>query len=223
MLTLLIETCTERAIAAVFENECLLKHTDLPFGYNNSKFLLPALEALLSDTGISMADLSLIAAGIGPGSYTGIRVGAITAKSLAYALKIPLAGICSLEGFVPQKNGKFAAMIDAKIGGAYLLSGQKSEAGIIYFSEPKVCPIDRIGEELHGIEIIVTPDSRNIRPKIMEAIPNMPLEWEESGPNPSHLIRSAMKKWNDGTLSHDGQLELLYLRKTQAEIEKEAL
>jgi tRNA A37 threonylcarbamoyladenosine modification protein TsaB len=63
---------------------------------------------------------SLIAVGIGPGSYTGIRVGAALAKTLAYGWNIPLLGFCSLKAFEP-----LPVLIDARMGGFYALLDNK--------------------------------------------------------------------------------------------------
>ena len=124
MLTLLIEASTERGMIAILDKENILFHEELPFGYNNSKYLLPTIEKALHVTNLSVKQLSTIAVGIGPGSYTGIRIAAATAKALSYACKIPLVGICTLEGFVPNRDGSFATIIDAKISGTYLIKGR---------------------------------------------------------------------------------------------------
>ena len=64
---------------------------------NHTVELLPAIEALLVETRVQKADLSAIFVSIGPGMYTGLRVGISIAKGLAYALRIPLIGVGRLE------------------------------------------------------------------------------------------------------------------------------
>ena len=100
MISLLIETSTERSLIALFRDLDPLDIRELPFGLQNSKHLLPEIKSLFERAGLKPADLDLIVAGIGPGSYTGIRVGAMTAKAMAFALNIPVIGISSLEGFI---------------------------------------------------------------------------------------------------------------------------
>jgi tRNA threonylcarbamoyl adenosine modification protein YeaZ len=220
MLTLIIETSTERGLIALLDGKTLLFQTMLPFGYNNSKFLLPAIEAELKNKALTLQQLSLIAVGIGPGSYTGIRIGVVVAKTLAYALKKPLIGLCSLTGFIPDSDGPFAVLIDAKIGGVYLLTGEKNGEKISFTSQPEVCEWIHIKERLKGIKILVTPYSARIQPLMQTHYPELDCEWQEIGPSALQLGHSALEKFHQGEFSEDTHLDLLYLRKTQAEIEK---
>lgn len=220
MITLLIETSTERGIVALYDNTTPLFHAELPFGYNNSKFLLPTLEKELKEAKISLNQIGLIAVGIGPGSYTGIRIGVMVAKTLAFAEKLPLVGVCTLEGFVPDQDGTFAAVIDAKIGGLYLLKGKKKGNHITYTSQPEVCALEKIGERLTDVETLITPCSTRIKPLLEKHYPGSSWKWLEASPNPLHLIKSALDKFKKGEASSDTHLNLLYLRKTQAEVEK---
>lgn len=221
MLILLIDTSTERGLVALLENTSVLQKQDLPFGYNNSKFLMPAVEQLLKESNTSMENINLIAATHGPGSYTGIRVGAITAKSLSFAKKIPLVGVCSLEGFIPTCEGPFLSLIDAKIGGAYILKGNKKRDFIEFTGAPVACPIDRLEPYLKKVSVIVTPNAEGVRKKVQEAYPHISCRWEECCPNPQQLAKSSLEKFHSGKFSVNGEMELLYLRKTQAEIERE--
>jgi tRNA threonylcarbamoyladenosine biosynthesis protein TsaB len=71
---------------------------------NHSVTLLPAIDRLLSDNSITRDRLGAVAAGVGPGSFTGVRVGLTLAKSLAFALGIDLVGVSSLEALA--RNGR---------------------------------------------------------------------------------------------------------------------
>lgn len=224
MLILLIETSTERSLVAIGTSSYEVKyHIELPYGYHGSTHLMPYIDKMLEQEGYSLADFGLIAAGVGPGSYTGIRVGAVVAKTLSYASKIPLTGICSLEGFVPTKSGSFAALIDAKIGGVYLQKGFKDSNGLVKWeSSPMICSLEQLQNELPDRALIVTPNATRIQPLIEKACANKQLQWEERSPCPSQLIRSAMDRFEKGEISKSCELKLLYLRDTQAEIEKRA-
>jgi tRNA threonylcarbamoyl adenosine modification protein YeaZ len=63
----------------------------------HGELLSPSIAACLADAGIGRADLRAIVAGLGPGPYTGLRVGLVTATALAHALDIPAYGVCSLD------------------------------------------------------------------------------------------------------------------------------
>jgi tRNA threonylcarbamoyladenosine biosynthesis protein TsaB len=89
----------------------------------HSSTLLLYIEDALKQTGVAFKDLSAVAAGIGPGSYTGLRIGAATAKGLAYALNIPVIGVSPLRamansvlsncGATTQSIVRFVPLIDA--------------------------------------------------------------------------------------------------------------
>jgi tRNA threonylcarbamoyl adenosine modification protein YeaZ len=66
-------------------------------GAARGRGLLPAVAALLAGTGAAPGDLAWIAVDVGPGSFTGVRVGVTAAKTLAWALRVPVAGVTSLE------------------------------------------------------------------------------------------------------------------------------
>src|SRR5262245_51524685 len=102
MRTLILDTATERGVAAFIENGKERFSIELPFGLQNSHHLLPELERAMNENAITWEQIELIGVGIGPGSYTGIRIGTMVAKTLAYSFKIPLVGICTLDGFLPD-------------------------------------------------------------------------------------------------------------------------
>jgi tRNA threonylcarbamoyladenosine biosynthesis protein TsaB len=220
MLNLCLETSTERGFVSLFDGVSQLFYEELPFGHQNSTHLLPMIHKAISTCGLSPKQLQFISTGIGPGSYTGIRVGAITAKALAYALNIPVIGICSLDGFVPDEDGDFAALIDAKIGGVYLQCGTKKGSQLIS-QPPEVCELEKAGMVLDGVQIALTPNAKILKPKLDALYPNLGMQWQEMSPNPSRMTKLALEKYEKGEFSTDSRLELLYLRKTQAEIEKE--
>jgi tRNA threonylcarbamoyladenosine biosynthesis protein TsaB len=220
-LQLLIETSTEQALAAIVQDDRLIASAQLPFGYSSSKFLLPEIEKALKQTHLKIKDFSLIAVGVGPGSYTGIRVGVATAKGLAFACHKPLVGICSLETFIPPHDGPFAVLVDAKIGGAFITTGVQSGGSIHYTSKPTVVELDKIGEILLPIPQLVTPNAEILRAKLDSLYPTAQWQWTESAPDPLRMAAIAKENVAQGLFTVEGELEILYLRKTQAEIERE--
>ncbi len=193
MRTLIIETSTRRGCVALAEDGSIIKQIELPLGLTNSLHLLPAIKEL-----VEVDTLERIVVGVGPGSYTGIRVGAVTAKTLAYALDIPLYGVPTLAGFRSEK-GPFAAILDAKISGVYLML----EGG-----EPQVLPLDEALEKLKQVSTLVTSDENSLRKKL----PDDQWDWVEQAPEPLALLEAIKEP------SSPDSLELLYLRKTQAEL-----
>lgn len=83
--------------------------------------LLPRLLALVARQARTLADASAIAIGIGPGSFTGLRVGMAVAKGLAVALRVPIVGVPSLEAWLEAAPAAPAALTRAGAADAYLL------------------------------------------------------------------------------------------------------
>jgi len=93
---LAIDTATSRiAVAAGEPDGTLIRALDWPAGHRHGERLLPGLETLLADTDLARGDIQGIVVGIGPGAFTGLRVGLATAKTLAHATGTPIAGIGS--------------------------------------------------------------------------------------------------------------------------------
>jgi tRNA threonylcarbamoyladenosine biosynthesis protein TsaB len=139
---LLIETSTRLCSAAVaIDGVVVAEHEELdPKGYRHAEALNPMIQAVLSDAGLRVRDLSGIAAAQGPGSYTGLRIGLAAAKGLALPWGIPCYGIDSLELIAeavreahPSELPIWSAM-DARRSEVYaawfLPDGQRSSADI---------------------------------------------------------------------------------------------
>ncbi|QLH35474.1 MAG: hypothetical protein HWD61_04415 [Parachlamydiaceae bacterium] len=90
---------------------------DLPYGLNSSKYLLKEIERGLKILNKNLDGLKFIAVGIGPGSYTGIRMGVITAKTIAFSLKKDLVAFCSLEAFVSSQNEPLRLSLMQRLAG----------------------------------------------------------------------------------------------------------
>jgi tRNA threonylcarbamoyladenosine biosynthesis protein TsaB len=101
-LTLALEASQTSAAVALLGPAGLRIERLLPADERSAKSLAPAIKALLAEAGRSLNELGLIAVTSGPGSFTSLRVGVTTAKTLAYALKTPLLGIGSLEALAAQ-------------------------------------------------------------------------------------------------------------------------
>ncbi|MBA3722430.1 MAG: tRNA (adenosine(37)-N6)-threonylcarbamoyltransferase complex dimerization subunit type 1 TsaB [Parachlamydiaceae bacterium] len=221
MRALIIETSTERGLLALVEDEKILWSKELPFGYNQSKSLMPELQSMMQTLHpFPMPDC--LGVGIGPGSYTGIRIGVAAGKALAYSWKLPLIGVCSLMGFIPEgHNGTFAAIIDARMGGAYVLKGKIVDGIVEYIDIPKICSLIELNSYLKDTQVIVTPVVQSLKAKLAVLYPQSQWEWKEVTVSASALNKEISTKFQRKEWSINGQVELLYLRKTEAELEKE--
>ena len=212
MLVLVIDVCSDRGVAALVKDGKVAFCAGLPFGLHNSRVLVPKIEEGFHSLNINSKDIDLIAVGIGPGSYTGMRVGSVVAKSISYTHKIPLVGVCSLEGYLPDHQGAFAAMIDAKMAGCYLIKGEKRGDKVEYISQPEVWSIEHVGNHLNEIPVIVSPSASALKEKLGIAYPEKNWEWQETAVDVQHFSGRAEEKYQNQEYSTDGSLDLLYMR-----------
>lgn len=219
MLQLFLDTSTHHLLVGLAFKEEVLDVKLIHLGLQNSKFLFPALLDLLNKNQYTPKDLELIGCGVGPGSYTGIRAGAALAKSMAYALRLPLVGISSLECYIPSKVGPFAVMLDAKYGGVYFQKGMYDGTKTTFDSMPEVSSLNEIQEKLKDIPLVVTPE----RDVLKERLENLNVKWEEAEASPACFAGRVYENFLQGNFNTRAELKLHYLRKTQAEYEKEDL
>lgn len=97
MLILALETSTDLCSLALRENGELLAELTIRGRQDLCRLLAPRIEQMLREAGRTPADTSAVAVGLGPGSYTGLRIGVATAKTLAQALEKPIVGVSTLE------------------------------------------------------------------------------------------------------------------------------
>jgi tRNA threonylcarbamoyl adenosine modification protein YeaZ len=125
MKTLILETSTEKACLVLAEGGRPLSFKHLSGGPELSRRLALEVKCLLSTF-----KPDCIAVGTGPGSYTGIRVGAALAKGLSYGWQIPLVGFCGLAAFGSR------VLVDARMGGLY--AWIDSKALLLSLEDPRL-------------------------------------------------------------------------------------
>lgn len=97
MNILALEASAKAASCCVCQDEFLVAQSYQHSGLTHSRTLLPMVEDMLKNSGLSLDDMNLIAVANGPGSFTGLRIGVSTAKGLAWAKDLPCAGCSTLE------------------------------------------------------------------------------------------------------------------------------
>ncbi len=138
MLILAIDTATRVTAVALLKNGELLAES-AERSRNHSPTLLITIERLLAANRLSPGDLRGVAVGLGPGSFTGIRVGLTLAKTLAYALDIPLLGISTLmalaENGHEEKSPLICTALDAFKGEVFSAGFRISRDGMVTSQE----------------------------------------------------------------------------------------
>ncbi len=129
MRTLAIESSCARGGVALLEDDRLLGERIFENGMVHGRDIAPAIDALLRASGLVPRDIDLVAVDVGPGSYTGLRVGIAAAKGLCLALGRPAAAISSVDALASpvSTHPLVVAAIDAKWGQIY---GARYEKGV---------------------------------------------------------------------------------------------
>lgn len=97
MLILAFDTATPAVTVAVHDGRSVVAHESAIDARRHGELLSPSITRVLATAGATPADLTTIAVGTGPGPYTGLRVGLVTARVLGSALCVPVDGICTLD------------------------------------------------------------------------------------------------------------------------------
>lgn len=98
----------------------MLAETTTVDAKRQSELLAPGIASVLAEVGIVRQDLTAIAVGVGPGPFTGLRIGLVTARTLSMVLEIPVYGVCTLDVLAAEAvdsgavNGEFLVATDAR-------------------------------------------------------------------------------------------------------------
>lgn len=117
MYILAIDSATPVAGLALLDNQKLMREEFINFKKTHSETLMPGVARVLHDCELAMADLDAIAVTIGPGSFTGLRIGLATAKGLSMACNKPLIGISTLDVLAHNivfSNNLVCPLLDAR-------------------------------------------------------------------------------------------------------------
>lgn len=141
MMILSIDTATPSASVAFVDDGRILAECLLTGQKNHSERLLQIIDTLFDWTGISRESIDCIAVSIGPGSFTGLRVGISTAQGLAFALDKPLTGVPSLEVVASQTTGDglVSPMIDARKQQVYASLYRRTGSVLEQVKQATVC------------------------------------------------------------------------------------
>lgn len=131
---LAIESATARPSVALLAGEEVLALFVAPEEASAARVVLPGVETVLAEAGASLADVALFALAIGPGSFTGLRVGLATLKGLAFGSERPVAPVPTLDALclaAGSETAPVAALLDARRGEVYAAARGPGEAELL--------------------------------------------------------------------------------------------
>ncbi|WP_293677806.1 tRNA (adenosine(37)-N6)-threonylcarbamoyltransferase complex dimerization subunit type 1 TsaB, partial [uncultured Phenylobacterium sp.] len=128
MIVLGLDTCLSACSVAVLDGDRVLAHASEVMARGHQERLAPMAQAVMAKAALPFSALQRVGATVGPGSFTGLRVGVAFAKGLGSALSIPVVGVGTLEALAAEGSGLVAAVIDARRDQVYLQVFESGEA-----------------------------------------------------------------------------------------------
>lgn len=151
MLTLAIETATKVCSAALCRDGEIIAAYDVNTGMTHSEGLLPQLEQLLQRTGVQKNEIDLLAVSMGPGSFTGLRIGLATAEAMAYSWQCCLHGVDTLEALaynIQLEGIVLSPVLDAQKGNYYQALFQWQDGRLTKLAATEVVSKERLLERI---------------------------------------------------------------------------
>ena len=134
-----LDTSSEWCTAALWLDGRLRVRQDQA-GQRHSELILPMIDALLQEAGMSVRQLDGIAFGAGPGSFTGLRIACGVAQGLAFAAGLPVAAVGTLECLAEASGAaRVISALDARMGEVYLAAFERADGAWRSVSDPVLC------------------------------------------------------------------------------------
>lgn len=224
MLVLAIDTATKIGSVALYDDKIgVIGEINLYVKVNHSNVIMDAVDSLFKLSGLNIKDVDRIAVTIGPGSFTGIRIGTAIAKGLAYSLKKPIVGVNELDVLAHMGENRediIVPLIDARKERVYFSKYRYVDSILLREEEYKDGELRDVLEDLKGKKVTFIGDGAIVNEKLINEI----LEKDYTIFSKANSIpRAGIAAQISLHLSEDNlyTLEPLYVNKSQAEREKE--
>jgi len=148
---LAIETSAVTGSAAILEDDVLRAFTYQNAGLTHSRTLMPMVEDMLKNCDMRLSDMDAFALAVGPGSFTGLRIGISTIKGIAMGLDKPCIGVSTLlamANIVPDSGATICCVMDARAGQVYNAMFEKKDGRLVRLCEDRAVSIEYLKEEL---------------------------------------------------------------------------
>ena len=152
MKILCIDTSSNLCSVAILEDTTLIKKLELNNGLTHSETLMPLIQQLFKESKLSLKDIDLLVSDIGPGSFTGIRIGVSTCKAFSDILNIPCIGINSLDilDHNIKSDGIICSTIDCKNDNCYFALYKLENGNYTILEEPCAKTIQEVLDLLNS-------------------------------------------------------------------------
>ncbi|MFM6852268.1 MAG: tRNA (adenosine(37)-N6)-threonylcarbamoyltransferase complex dimerization subunit type 1 TsaB [Terrabacter sp.] len=156
MLLLAIDTSTTAITVGLHDGSSVVAEETTLDARAHAEHLAPGIEAALASVGAAPHDVTDVVVGIGPGPFTGLRVGIVTGRTFAFALGLPVRGITSLDALAHQawadgRRGDLLVATDARRKEVYAAAYALVDAGAVRTTEPEVSRAADLPPALRGL------------------------------------------------------------------------
>jgi len=163
MLILAIDTATSQVSVAIGDAGMVIGETRFVGGRRHAEQLAPAIAGVCEGTGVELSQLAAIAVGIGPGLFTGLRVGVTTAKVMAQALRVPVVPVPSLDLVAyPLRHAHrlVVAVLDARRGEVFHAAYRTVPGGVQRVTDYAVAAPEELAADLaaRGEDVLLAGD-----------------------------------------------------------------
>lgn len=224
MKVLAIDTSTLVSSVAVIEDNVVLGELSLNQEMTHSENLVPMVDEVLRNIQLDLGEIDLYAVAVGPGSFTGLRIGLATIKTFAHLFDRPLVGVSTLEGLAYSLVGNetIVSMIDARRDRVYA-SVYRGRTGLDLVHEEGIYPMDDLLEILGDYENIVVNGNGSLifedrlKENLGERVRMAPTNLR--GCRASSIAELGLRKYKEGQRDDYFTIAPEYLRETQAQRE----
>ena len=223
MLILGIETSTPRSSVALTSRERVVASAALGVSRRHGEFIAPAIRFCLEQSGTTMADLTGVTVGLGPGLYTGLRVGIVMAQTIARVRGLPAVGLSGLDvlAFRHRHTRRLLCVaLDARRGEAFWAFYRCSPGGVQRASDLRVGPPRKLTGEIEaaGEEVLVVGDAgERYRDELLGVHAEL-AGTETSRPEAADLTILARPRFEREETSRPEELRPIYLRQVDAKV-----
>jgi tRNA threonylcarbamoyladenosine biosynthesis protein TsaB len=227
MIILAFDGTAKCASCAVLRDEVCLGEYNIDNGLTQSELLLPMAESLMKSLKLEYSDVELFATSVGPGSFTGVRIGAALVKGLAFGRNIPCAEVSTLEALAENASGLRGIIVpamDARRGQVYTAIFRCDGENLTRLCEDMAISITELGDRLREFDepIYITGDGYEVARKNMSAmglkLENTPVALRNE--SAASVAKVALRQYREGKTVSDVELSPTYLRLPQAERER---
>ncbi|MDP8986842.1 MAG: tRNA (adenosine(37)-N6)-threonylcarbamoyltransferase complex dimerization subunit type 1 TsaB [Actinomycetota bacterium] len=225
MLILGIETATPQVGCALGAHEGVLASFHASKGRRHAETLAPAIEFICRQARMDLGDVGAVAVDVGPGLFTGLRVGVVTAKALAMALRVPVVGISSLDLLafpVRWTHRRIVSVVDARRGEVFYGFYRQVPGGVQRVSEHRVASPDELSSEIlaSGEDCLAVGDGALRYADRLAGL--IGVDVAEAGlayPSAASLVQLAHARALREDFVNSWELAPVYLRRADAEID----